>query len=517
MAVLTIRKLSSRVVNPDAETALAVAPLVDKATRRLSNALDVALSRALTAAGVDETVVIGLPKVKLRLRIGADIDVDSLARGWADAIVETVMRALRDAETTPRSLEPGTAGSGGATGSDEVAVFTDSWTAQNAWLRAAAAGEPEPWWHDALGPTSAAAILSEWIHRDPARAAAVLLDLLVAAPDLPRLLSPIQERRLAAQLLARLRGAVRDTLETGSAPDTGHVPLAPPSPAGPELPGPVAAAIDRIAADRRTLYRLAAWMALGAAWTPILARGDADQILSAAEPAGPALPGLAPSPRKSSEASAEPRLAASPFSKPSSTVERETPAPQAAAGVPVMAGGLLLLLRPLGASGLLDGLRGDALGEALLSLGLAALHRITAPMSPAARRVTLERDRPLLAIFAGAQPPAGLLDDLVPAPGALARLDRLMARAPEGIAWAPGATQRLYGDVCPFGDTPEGALARLALRPGRLSWTPWSADIAWPLATADIALRRAGWDIDAGWLPWIGRTIRFHYDGVESS
>ncbi|PVM88436.1 hypothetical protein DDF62_14670 [Caulobacter radicis] len=514
MAALTIRKLSSRVVNPDAETALAVAPLVDKAARRLSNALDVALSRALTAAGVDETVVIGLPKVKLRLRIGADIDVDDLARGWAEAIVEAVMRALRDAEATTPSLELGTAGAGGASGSDEIAVFTDPWTAQIAWLRAAATGEPEPWWHDALGPTNAAAILSEWIDRAPARAAALLLDLLVAAPDLPRLLSPSQEGRLAAQLLARLRGAVRDTLKAGSPTAAPQAPLAQESPDPPDLPGPVAAAIHGIAIDQRNLYRLAAWMTYGAAWTPILARGDADRILSAAEPPPPATSGLAPPLRTSSETSAEPRLAALPTLEPSATAERAPP--QTAAGVPVTAGGLLLLLRPLGVSGLLDDLHGDALRQALLSLGLAALHRITAPLSPAARRVTLERDRPVLTIFAGAQPPDGPLDELSPDPQAHARLDRLMARAPEGVAWAPGATRRLYGDVDPFGDTPEGALARLALRPGRLSWTSWSADIAWPLATADIALRRAGWDIDPGWLPWIGRTVRFHYDGVES-
>ncbi|PLR23018.1 hypothetical protein SGCZBJ_16825 [Caulobacter zeae] len=515
MVALTIRRLSSRVVNPDAETALAVAPLVDMAARRLPNALDVALSRALTAAGVDETVVIGLPKVKLRLRIGAGVDVDNLARCWAEAIVEAVMHALRDAETTTSSLGLGTAGAGGAHGSDEIAVFADPWNAQTAWLRAAAMGEPEPWWHDALGPTNAAAILSEWIDCDPARAAALLLDLLVATPDLPRLLSASQERRLAAQLLARLRGAVRDTLEAGSPRAAPHAPLAQESPAPPDLPGPVAAAIDAIASDRRNLYRLAAWMTYGAAWTPILVRSDADQIVSAAEPASPAIPGLAPPLRQSSETSGEPRLAALAALEPSATAERAPP--QTAAGVPVMTGGLLLLLRPLGMSGLLDDLHGDALRQALLSMGLAALHRITAPLSPAARRVTLERDRPLLAIFAGARPPDSPLDDQVPDPQAYVRLDLLMARAPEGVAWAPGATRRLYGDVDPFGDTPEGALARLALRPGRLSWTAWSADIAWPLATADIALRRAGWDIDLGWLPWTGRTIRFHYDGVEAS
>lgn len=517
MAALTIRKLSSRVVNPDAATALAAAPLMDQATRRLSGALDVALTRALSAAGLDETAVIGLSRVTLRLRIGADTDVDSLARGWAEAIVETVMGALQDSGALARGRATGLAG-GGAAVSDEIAVFADPWTAQIAWLRGAAAGDPAPWWRDALGPqaTNAAAILADWIDRDPARAAAVLLDLLVAARDLPRLLNPTQERRLAAQLLARLRGAVGDTLQAGS---TQVAPLDSPAveiPVPPGLPEPVATAINRIAADRRDLYLLAAWMAHGAAWTPILVRGDARQALSVTAPvdrAGPGFPRLLQEP---ADAKTRPEVAASTPSEPPPPAKRETLAPEAAVGVPVMAGGLLLLLRPLGASGLLDGLYGQALREALLSLGLAALQRVTAPLSPAARRVTLERDRPLLAIFAGAAPPTGPLDGLAPDPEAGDRLDRLMARAPGGVAWAPGAVRRLYGETDPFGETPEGKLARLVLRPGRLSWTPWSADIAWPLTTADIALRRTGWDIDPGWLPWIGRTVRFHYDGLEA-
>ncbi|WP_347250389.1 hypothetical protein, partial [Zoogloea sp.] len=54
-------------------------------------------------------------------------------------------------------------------------------------------------------------------------------------------------------------------------------------------------------------------------------------------------------------------------------------------------------------------------------------------------------------------------------------------------------------------------LAHLLLRPGLLRHTPWEAELIWPLAAVDLALRRAGWDQDPGWLPWLGRTLRFRF------
>jgi hypothetical protein len=51
----------------------------------------------------------------------------------------------------------------------------------------------------------------------------------------------------------------------------------------------------------------------------------------------------------------------------------------------------------------------------------------------------------------------------------------------------------------------------LLLRPGVLRVTAWDAELVWPLAGIDLALRRAGWDQDPGWLPWIGRRLRFRF------
>jgi len=37
------------------------------------------------------------------------------------------------------------------------------------------------------------------------------------------------------------------------------------------------------------------------------------------------------------------------------------------------------------------------------------------------------------------------------------------------------------------------------------------AELRLPLAQADIRLRRAGFDIDPGYLPWLDTVVHFHY------
>ncbi|MEJ8850979.1 hypothetical protein [Variovorax rhizosphaerae] len=54
-------------------------------------------------------------------------------------------------------------------------------------------------------------------------------------------------------------------------------------------------------------------------------------------------------------------------------------------------------------------------------------------------------------------------------------------------------------------------LASLALRPGWLDWGPTHIDVHLPLAQADLRIRRAGLDIDPGWVAWLQRIVRFHY------
>lgn len=54
-------------------------------------------------------------------------------------------------------------------------------------------------------------------------------------------------------------------------------------------------------------------------------------------------------------------------------------------------------------------------------------------------------------------------------------------------------------------------LLRLLRRPGELLISAHRLDVVMPLRTLDIRLRRAGFDIDSGYLPWLDLVLRFHY------
>ncbi len=54
-------------------------------------------------------------------------------------------------------------------------------------------------------------------------------------------------------------------------------------------------------------------------------------------------------------------------------------------------------------------------------------------------------------------------------------------------------------------------LHSLVCRPARLSLTPTHIDVWQDLEAVDLRLRRAGLDLDPGWVPWLGRVLCFHY------
>lgn len=58
--------------------------------------------------------------------------------------------------------------------------------------------------------------------------------------------------------------------------------------------------------------------------------------------------------------------------------------------------------------------------------------------------------------------------------------------------------------------------ASLALRPARLAWTKTHVDLRFALSASDLRIRRAGLDIDPGWLPWLGRVVAIHYQQAEA-
>jgi hypothetical protein len=56
----------------------------------------------------------------------------------------------------------------------------------------------------------------------------------------------------------------------------------------------------------------------------------------------------------------------------------------------------------------------------------------------------------------------------------------------------------------------------LICRHGRIAFTETHIDVLFRLDRADIRVRRAGLDIDPGWVPWLGRVIHFHYLSDEA-
>ena len=54
--------------------------------------------------------------------------------------------------------------------------------------------------------------------------------------------------------------------------------------------------------------------------------------------------------------------------------------------------------------------------------------------------------------------------------------------------------------------------ATLVCRRAALSVGTTHVDVFFDLADADLHVRRAGLDIDPGWVPWLGRVVAFHYD-----
>jgi hypothetical protein len=54
-------------------------------------------------------------------------------------------------------------------------------------------------------------------------------------------------------------------------------------------------------------------------------------------------------------------------------------------------------------------------------------------------------------------------------------------------------------------------LVHLVRRPARVIATRTHVDVAFPADRADVRIRKAGLDIDLGWVSWLGRVVQFHY------
>ncbi len=223
------------------------------------------------------------------------------------------------------------------------------------------------------------------------------------------------------------------------------------------------------------------------------------------------------------------RIAASSVAtgEPVQHVEREMPprpeaptiaeSPAMAASDPTLAGAPVDTVVPLaGASTGFAGLL--FLVPALARLDMAGFLHANPPFTDSAfaarllvfvgQRLGLRRDDPMaLAI----EP----VDDCEPDPDEFllpARLSGILAtpapRTPARTAlevWLVGL-RRWCRRVARLG------LHSLIRRPGRVLSSRTHLEVCFNLAHGDLRVRRAGLDIDPGWVPWLGRVVLFHYE-----
>ena len=495
---LHIDRLSTRIRSADGDEAQALAGQVRQlADLQLARAMEGSGTRALVRAGLPAGSVVAVRRVDLMLRLSATASAGELATGWAAALEAALARLLA-------GLAPGDADQ------DAPAVwFPDAWAAERRHLERRLAGQEEAWWAAELAgdddsaladPLAPLAILLRWLRRDPARAVADMGGLARADIRVIELLDPAGATTLTRALLDRLaRPALPDALPRDEA---SAMAQADPQPLRDRLEALLARHPHLAVTDGGGRSR--PWLAaLLLATHPSMSRLTATGL-------GRLLAQINPAPRPAAEDTPGETTAESPRNPdPRALLHTHDDAPLSH---PVMAGGLLLLLRPLQRLDLLP--PPERLGAALADLALTLLRRIFAPLPTGERRVAEERERPLLAVLAPErdwrEPIAGLA--VADPAAALALLERLSAAIPAKVAPAPGALRQVFGAHLPaFATEGERRLAQLVLRPGQLRVSPWEAELTWPLAAIDLALRRAGWDQDPGWLPWLGRSIRFRF------
>lgn len=533
---LDIGRLATRVRGADPDQGARLAEQVRAVLDGpLAQDLDGVAARALARAGLPAGAVVAVRRVALRLRIGPRVQAAELGRAWAEACETALVGALAGASAGIWSrISParGHADPGGGWVDSDLVWFPDPWAAELAHLERLAAGQPPPWWAQRLaagaGATaealSPATILARWVAQDPARAVATMTALAESGTGVVTLLDVDQARGLTRALLGRLAlppiaGVGRDAAQASRA-------------AGSVLLDQALARVQGLAATLAAQGGVLAWPWLAAA---LFARSPAltgvpgawvESLLelateAAAHPPDAGPPDAGPMAR----AAARP---AGPGKDTRSAVERWPPISARAQLRPgpavtvapasqtwsVCAGGLLLLVRPLAKLGLLPA--APSLTTGLADLALTALRRVLASLPPGDLAVAQERERPLLAVLAPEFDWRGRIAETpIADPGTAADLlATLVALIPADIAFAPGAARLVFGTPTPsIARAEDLRLARLVLRPGRLRLTPWEAELTWPLAAADLALRRGGWDQDPGWVPWLGRNLSFRFGG----
>ncbi len=549
---LRIDRLANRVLLDSAEDADAWRARVDACSRgALGRALSAALPGVLASLGLgpDAEVAVGRLRVRVVVRGGEAADVE-LSDAWAKAVTG----ALRAA------IEPLARSGGGAT--SEAAVFPDRFAAEREALFEMLQGLPAPWWMVAVSGGEApapAAMIRRWMEVAPERVPAAIAALARASERGFDSLLPEPEGRallqeLAASRTARVRSLSAPGVAGAGGSGAGANRQSRPAPSEgllrlrsrPKRRASRAAPVGRARAVswRRASSCRGARPRTSPRGSPRTARGQLSRSVQARDtpvPSGDVAAGAeAPlheaarvdDPPDSGVAALRADSAAVDLHRADSRIDAaHLQSMDVTAEHAVDAGGLLFLVRRVARSAWLDEHRGDALEQRLVALGALALARVFEPLSLASRLAVFRRQWPLVRVFAGTSrepspaafsgAPAvlrdiGILDDRVLSDAA-ALLDVIPAElSPDLVLFEAGARAVFGAGPPPFsaGD-PARAVACLLCRPGRLVVSAHRADLFLPARSIDVALRLGGWDIDPGFVPHLGRVIRFTYEELS--
>lgn len=520
MSIVEIHRLELRYRTPSAMRS----QLDELAVRMLPAALEEALG------GVDDGRIIVLRRVEARVRLGRPPD-PAFVTAWAKQLAQSIEQAMRQARPEP---------------SGDVAAFPDAISALSCYVSDAMARRQDAWWWREGGalslvrrtlaavPGPARSLGPPPPPHEPA-GVAIGWALQMAGAALPRLVQLLSERRegiaaigalsaqQAEQLLAQID--LRPETEITAADGRSFQPLA-----------ALAAATPLVVSEARDPRNILLIGCLALELRPALrsARGFRQAIEVSLE-----------------QSSQDPRLRSSaPHALASSPLAPAVSLPDAApdalavpecsvGGAPTSFGGLLFLIDPLYYLQVPVAL----LEEPLLAENpgcppvLYLVLCILAPQSfadpaalwlagldtPTVPEVPIDEGRAAAVLRADARirsAAAALPFRLLPEDEAVLRAQA--ARVPLKIpAWLAELCLRIA--LCVVGylrarveldeNLPLPALLpQICAKSGRLVRTRTHLDLYMPLDSADLVVRKAGLDVNPGWVPVIGLVVNFHYD-----
>lgn len=173
--------------------------------------------------------------------------------------------------------------------------------------------------------------------------------------------------------------------------------------------------------------------------------------------------------------------------------------PEDRSGEPTAWAGLAFLLATAADAGLPErAVTAEALETKPLPWVMHWLGRVIAPIAA---------DDPALLVLAGLDRVSAeaVLDAAPATEGERRALDELARR------WIAVTAERL-AEAGAAADDARAQVNAVAARPGRVVAEPSWTDVVMSLSSVDLVVRRAGLDLDPGWVPWLGTVVRYVYE-----